>query len=140
MAKEKQDSTEEGLIAAPVIAVQESGGGLGNLLREVGSWFWFIVHTFEETIERLRDGRVPFRAISFFRHAERAGVESVPLVALVSFFLGLTMALLTGYQLQRFGTERLIPGLLAISFTRELGPLLTGITLAPRTLSSLTAT
>ncbi len=122
-----------------MIALQEIGGVFWNFLREVGSMFWFIVHTFEETIERLRDGRVPFRAISFFRHAERAGVESVPLVALVSFFLGLTMALLTGYQLQRFGTERLIPGLVAISFTRELGPLLTGIMLAARIGASFTA-
>jgi len=92
--------------------------------------FWFIVHTFDEILERIRQGRVPFRASSFFRHTERAGVESVPLVGLVSFFLGLTMALLTGYQLQRFGTERLVPGLVAIGFTRELGPLLTGIMLA----------
>ncbi len=49
------------------------------------------------------------------------------------------MALLTGYQLQRFGTERLIPGLVAISFTRELGPLLTGIMLAARIGASFTA-
>ena len=42
------------------------------------------------------------------------------------------MALLTGYQLQRFGTERLIPGLVAIAFTRELGPLMTAILLAGR--------
>ena len=42
------------------------------------------------------------------------------------------MALLTGYQLQRFGTERLIPGLVAIAFTRELGPLLTGIMVSAR--------
>jgi phospholipid/cholesterol/gamma-HCH transport system permease protein len=82
---------------------------------------------------------VPFRAASFFRHTERAGVDSVPLVGLVSFFLGLTMALLTGYQLQRFGTERLIPGLVAISFTRELGPLLTGIMLAARVGAAFTA-
>src|SRR5947208_10382728 len=101
--------------------------------------FWFIAHTFEETIERVRDGRVPFRASSFFRHAERAGVDSVPLVALVSFFLGLTMALLTGYQLQRFGTERLIPGLVSIAFTRELGPLITGIMLAARIGAAFTA-
>src|SRR5207302_5222311 len=85
------------------------------------------------------DGRAPFRAVSFFRHAERAGVESVPLVALVSFFLGLTMALLTGYQLQRFGTERLIPGLVSIAFTRELGPLITGIMLAARIGAAFTA-
>src|SRR5207244_1761580 len=139
MAKQKKDSTEEVLIAAPVIALQEIGGVFWNFLREVGSMFWFIVHTFEETIERLRDGRVPFRAISFFRHAERAGVASVPLVGLVSFFLGLTMALLTGYQLERFGTERLVPGLVSIAFTRELGPLLTGIMLAARIGAAFTA-
>src|SRR5438876_11767160 len=139
MAKQKQDSTEEVLIAAAVIALQEIGGVGWNFLREVGSMFWFIAHTLEETIERLRDGRVPFRAVSFFRHAARAGVESVPLVALVSFFLGLTMALLTGYQLQRFGTERLIPGLVSIAFTRELGPLITGSMLAARIGAAFTA-
>jgi len=93
----------------PVVVAQEIGQVARNFLREVGSVFWFIAHTFGETIERVQRGRVPFRAASFFRHTERAGVDSVPLVGLVSFFLGLTMALLTGYQLQRFWTERLIP-------------------------------
>jgi len=127
------------LIAAPVIALQEIGSLGENFFREVGSIFWFIINTVDETLERLREGRVPFRASSFFRHAERAGVDSVPLVGLVSFFLGLTMALLTGYQLQRFGTERLIPGLVAIGFTRELGPLITGIMLAARVGAAFTA-
>lgn len=122
------------------VAVVQGIGELGrNFLREIGSLFWFIAHTFDETIDRIRHGRVPFRAASFFRHTERAGVDSVPLVGLVSFFLGLTMALLTGYQLQRFGTERLIPGLVAISFTRELGPLITGIMLAARVGAAFTA-
>jgi len=123
----------------PVEVVQDIGQLGRNFFREVGSVFWFIVHTFEETLERIQHGRVPFRAASFFRHTERAGVDSVPLVGLVSFFLGLTMALLTGYQLQRFGTERLIPGLVAISFTRELGPLITGIMLAARIGAAFTA-
>ena len=122
------------------VAVVQGIGELGrDFLREVGSLFWFIAHTFDETIDRIRHGRVPFRAASFFRQTERAGVDSVPLVGLVSFFLGLTMALLTGYQLQRFGTERLIPGLVAISFTRELGPLITGIMLAARIGAAFTA-
>jgi phospholipid/cholesterol/gamma-HCH transport system permease protein len=101
--------------------------------------FWFIINTIGETFDRMRRGRVPFRAASFFLYTERAGVGSVPLVAMVSFFLGLTMALLTGYQLERFGTERLVPGLVAIAFTRELGPLLTGIMLAARIGASFTA-
>jgi len=139
MPEEKKDTREEALIAAPAIVLQEIGGVWENFLREVGSMFWFIAHTLDETFERVREGRVPFRASSFFRHAERAGVDSEPLVALVSFFLGLTMALLTGYQLQRFGTERLIPGLVSIAFTRELGPLITGIMLAARIGAAFTA-
>jgi len=139
MAEPKRDSAEEVLIKAPFFALQEIGELFRRFFREVGSMFWFITHTFEETFERLRDGRVPFRANSFFRHAERAGVDSVPLVALVSFFLGMTMALLTGYQLQRFGTERLVPGLVSIGFTRELGPLITGIMLAARIGAAFTA-
>jgi phospholipid/cholesterol/gamma-HCH transport system permease protein len=121
-------------------AVVQGIGQIGrNFFQEVGSLFWFIARTFDETVDRLRSGRVPFRAASFFRHGERAGVDSVPLAGLVSFFLGLTMALLTGYQLQRFGTERLVPGLVAIAFTRELGPLITGIMLAARIGAAFTA-
>jgi phospholipid/cholesterol/gamma-HCH transport system permease protein len=123
----------------PVAVVREIGQLGTGFLAEVGSMFWFIAHTFQETFDRIRSGRTPFRASSFFRHTERAGVESVPLVGLVSFFLGLTMALLTGYQLQRFGMERLVPGLVAIGFTRELGPLLTGIMLAARIGAAFTA-
>src|SRR5207249_5667758 len=122
------------------VAIAQGVGQIGrNFLREVGSLFWFIAHTFEESLERIQQGRVPFRAASFFRHTERAGVDSVPLVGLVSFFLGLTMALLTGYQLQRFGTARLIPGLFAIGLSRELGPLLTGIMRAARIGAAFTA-
>jgi len=133
-------STGESMLPANPLVIFQGISNLGhNFLAEVGSMFWFVAQTFDETIDRIRQGRAPFRASSFFRHTERAGVDSVPLVGLVSFFLGLTMALLTGYQLQRFGTERLIPGLVAIGFTRELGPLITGIMLAARIGAAFTA-
>jgi phospholipid/cholesterol/gamma-HCH transport system permease protein len=130
---------EDPLSANAAGFVRETGQATQSFFIEVGSIFWFIIHTFGETFERLQHGRVPFRADSFFRHTERAGVDSVPLVGLVSFFLGMTMALLTGYQLQRFGTERLVPGLVSIAFTRELGPLITGIMLAARIGAAFTA-
>lgn len=87
----------------------------------------------------MRRGRLPFRVSMLFAQTDRTGVGSVPLVLMVSFFLGLTMALLTGYQLQKFGTERLVPTLISIAFTRELGPLLTGIVLAARIGAAYTA-
>ena len=61
----------------PVLIAQGIGHLARTFLREVGSVFWFIMNTFEETFERIQHGRVPFRATSFFRHTERAGVESV---------------------------------------------------------------
>jgi len=139
---EGDSSNGEGaeLISANPVVVVQGVGHLGrSFLREIGSMFWFLINTVAETLDNMRRGRAPFRASSFFRHTERAGVGSVPLVAMVSFFLGLTMALLTGYQLERFGTERLVPGLVAIAFTRELGPLLTGIMLAARIGAAFTA-
>ena len=140
MAEEHRNTDSDPPIETnPIVVVQEIGKGWRGFLREIGSMFWFIIHTVTETADNMRRGRAPFRASSFFGQTVRAGVGSVPLVGLVSFFLGLTMALLTGYQLQRFGTERLVPGLVAIAFTRELGPLLTGIMLAARIGAAFTA-
>src|SRR5467141_828886 len=123
----------------PVLIAEGIGHLTRYFLREVGSMFWFIAHTFEETFERIQHRRVPFRVSAFFAQTDRTGVGSVPLVLMVSFFLGLTMALLTGYQLQKFGTERLVPTLVSIAFTRELGPLITGIILAARIGAAFTA-
>lgn len=141
MANPHTSEGDEDLVipANPVVVVQDIGQAGRHFFGEVGGMFWFVAHTLDETIDRIRQGKTPFRAKSFFRHTEKAGVDSVPLVGLVSFFLGLTMALLTGYQLERFGTERLVPGLVAIGFTRELGPLLTGIMLAARVGAAFTA-
>jgi phospholipid/cholesterol/gamma-HCH transport system permease protein len=110
-----------------------------NALEHLSSIVWLLVETFQETSEHMLRGRPPFRLSIFFEQTDRAGVGSLPLVGLVSFFLGLTMALLTGYQLQSFGTERLVPGLVAVGFTRELGPLITGIMLAARIGAAYTA-
>ena len=106
MAEEHRSPDSSGPIETnPVVVVQEIGQKGRGFLREIGGIFWFIIQTVADTMENMRRGRAPFRTASFFRHTERAGVDSVPLVAMVSFFLGLTMALLTGYQLERFGTE-----------------------------------
>ena len=111
----------------------------GRTLEHIGSIFWLLLNTLEEIADNVRRGRLPFRWSMLFAQADRTGVGSIPLVLMVSFFLGLTMALLTGYQLQKFGTERLVPTLISIAFTRELGPLLTGIVLAARIGAAYTA-
>jgi phospholipid/cholesterol/gamma-HCH transport system permease protein len=110
-----------------------------SALQQLSSVVWLLIHTIQEMGDHALRGRFPFRLSIFFEQTDRTGVGSIPLVALVSFFIGLTMALLTGYQLQTFGQERLVPSLVAIAFTRELGPLMTGIMLAARIGAAYTA-
>lgn len=104
-----------------------------------GSLIWLTVDTAQETLSHMLSGHVPFRASSFFYQTNRVGWGSVPLVSLISFFLGLTMALLVGYELRKFGSQNLVPGLVGVAFTRELGPLMTGIVVASRVGAAYTA-
>ena len=110
-----------------------------SMLQHLSSVVWLLVQTVQEMGDHVVRRRLPFRLSSFFEQTDRAGVGSIPLVALVSCFIGLTFALLTGYQLQPYGQERLVPPLVAIGFTRELGPLMTGIMLAARIGAAFTA-
>lgn len=109
-------------------------------LQHISSIVWLLVETVQEMADHVvYRKRLPFRTAQFAGQADRIGWGSVPLVCLVSFFLGLTMALLSGYVLKTFGQERLVPDLVAIAFTRELGPLMTGIMLAARMGAAFTA-
>ena len=108
-------------------------------LRQIGSILWLLIDMAREMGDHIVRGRLPFRRSVLFEQTRRTGVGSVPLVAMVSFFLGLTMALLTGYELKTFGMERLVPELVATAFCRELGPLMTGIVLAARIGAAYTA-
>ena len=110
-----------------------------SILFDLSSAVWLLWRTAQEMGDQIARGRLPFRPSLFFAQTDRVGVGSIPLVALVSFFIGLTMALLTGYQLQPYGQESLVPPLIAIGFSRELGPLMTGIMVAARIGAAYTA-
>lgn len=110
-----------------------------TMLVGVGNVMAMGTQTFAESLDQIRRGRPVFRFSNFFAQTQRVGWDSIPLVAMVSFFLGLTIALMTGYQLRTFGADNLVPQLVTIAFTRELGPLMTGIVVAARIGASYTA-
>ena len=110
-----------------------------SLLQELSSLVWMGKETVSEIGDRIAWKRAPFRLQDFFYQCNRVGVGSVPMVILLSVFVGLTLALLTGYQLQIFGLVTLVPPVVSVSFTREMGPLFTGIVLASRIGAAYTA-
>lgn len=67
------------------------------------------------------------------------GVRSISLVIVAGIAAGAIMALQLGYGLQRFGGNLYTPMVVGISILRELGPILTGLLLAGRIGSGITA-
>jgi phospholipid/cholesterol/gamma-HCH transport system permease protein len=57
----------------------------------------------------------------------------LPIVALISFLLGLILAFQSAVPMRRFGAEIFVADLIGLAMVRELGPLMTAILLAGRT-------
>lgn len=70
---------------------------------------------------------------------ERAGVDAIPIVALLSFLLGIVIAYQGGLQLQSYGANIFIAELVSLTMLREFGPMMTAIIVAGRTGSAYTA-
>jgi phospholipid/cholesterol/gamma-HCH transport system permease protein len=81
---------------------------------------------------KLRLGRAMHQAMS-------VGVEALPIVSLISFFVGTIIALQGAYQLRKLGAMQLVAAAVAIVITRELGPLMTAIMVIGRSGSSFAA-
>jgi len=82
------------------------------------------------------------RRRSFQRAVHQAmvvGVRATPIVTLITFFVGVIIALQGAYGLRRLGALQLVAGLVAISITRELGPLVAAIVVIGRSGSSFAA-
>jgi phospholipid/cholesterol/gamma-HCH transport system permease protein len=89
--------------------------------------FWLLRHPSE------------FRLTALVHHCDQVGWKAIPIVALMSFLIGVVLAFQGSVQLRQFGAEIFVIDLIAISILRELGILLTAIIVAGRTASSFTA-
>ena len=69
----------------------------------------------------------------------KAGYNSVPIVAVISLFVGVILALQAAYQLKKVGALIYVANLVGVSLTRELGPIMTAIIVAGRSGSAFAA-
>ena len=67
------------------------------------------------------------------------GWDSLPIVSLIAFFIGLVLALQSAYQLQKLSADIYIPSLVSLSVTREIGPVITALVVAGRIGASIAA-
>lgn len=119
-------------------ALRMTGRATQNLLVDTAS-VWRLAVTAASRVFQgaFRGEAVRFRATII--QSVRAGNGSLPLVGLISFLVGIIMALQSAYQLGKLGALDLVANLVAISITRELAPLLTAIIVAGRFGSAIAA-
>lgn len=79
------------------------------------------------------------RLTSLVHHMQEVGWNAIPIVALMSFLIGVVLAFQGSVQLRQFGAEVFVVDLISISVLRELGILLTAIIVAGRSGSAYTA-
>ncbi|HYR79716.1 MAG TPA: ABC transporter permease [Candidatus Dormibacteraeota bacterium] len=67
------------------------------------------------------------------------GTRGLPMIATLSACVGLILSIQTAAELNRFGAIQLVINILAVGFTRELGPLVTAIVVSGRSGSAFSA-
>lgn len=125
------------------------GSAIGDLLEHIGEAlgvFWrhaidllgFVGITLAAMLRvGLRPAR--WRVTSLAANLEQTGLHAVPIVALLTFLVGAVVAFLGATVLADFGASVFTVNLVAFSFLREFGVLLTAILVAGRTASAYTA-
>jgi phospholipid/cholesterol/gamma-HCH transport system permease protein len=81
----------------------------------------------------------PFKLNYIFKQMEFIGVRSVFVIILTGAFTGMVLALQSYYGFRKFGSEGLVGATVALSMTRELGPVLTSLMVTGRAGSAMAA-
>ena len=109
---------------------------LGNKViagvEEIGQMIMLTIETFVWMV------RPPYRIGLLFTALDSFGVGSLFIVLFTGLFTGFVMAYQSIIGFAMFNAETLVGGTVAISLTRELGPVLTGLMVAGRTGSAMT--
>ena len=72
-------------------------------------------------------------------YVQRAGVDGLPIVALIGLLIGLIIAFMSFLQLRQIGANIYVPALVSFGMVKELGPIMTAILVAGRSGSAYAA-
>lgn len=78
-------------------------------------------------------GKAKFRASDFWLVVQECGIGALPIVALISFLIGMILAFVGNVQLANFGASLYVADLVGIAMVREMGVMMTAIIMSGRT-------
>ncbi len=92
-----------------------------GFLTEAGNLSLFIARIFRETFSQ------HFEFREMFRQCFNIGYKSLPLISVTGLIMGLVLTIQTRPALAQFGAVTLLPGMVAVSIIREIGPVVTAL-------------
>lgn len=117
--------------------------GLPGLVAALGQ---FTLHLWTETkdlanlvgecaysVGRFFRGRAQFRWSDCFIEMQHCGVMALPIVGLISFLVGVTLAYTGAIVVRQYGGDIWLADMVGLAMTREMGPIMAAVVLAGRT-------
>lgn len=123
---------------ARVSTIEGVGQVVAELARDLQEQVSFLGQIIVISLRILRRPR-ELRWADVWATCERAGVQALVVVGLISFLTGLIMAFQAAPPLREFGVDLYVVNLVSLAMLRELGPIMTAIVLAGRSGSAFAA-
>ncbi|MFZ2418794.1 MAG: MlaE family lipid ABC transporter permease subunit [Smithellaceae bacterium] len=127
----KSEKSHEGLI-------RQVGQASLFLARDFVNFVTFIGDLLSALAHTLRYPR-SLRGKDVLFYVQRAGVDGLPIVAMIGALMGLIMAFMSYLQFKQFGANIYVPALVSFAMIKELGPIMTAILVAGRSGSAFAA-
>lgn len=130
--------------ARPVIRKKKTnifaniGKATMSVLKDIQDFITFLGHLFLTSFNIVRRPK-DFRYKEIVYHIHQSGLNALIIIGLTAFLVGMVIAYQGSVQLAKFGADMFIVDTVAISITRELGPMITAIVIAGRSGSAYTA-
>ncbi|MDI6742601.1 MAG: MlaE family lipid ABC transporter permease subunit [Smithella sp.] len=129
----------------PLKSLQSKEG----LIDKIGQASLYIINDFKNFVTFIGELVVAFSRImkhprtlrgkDVLFYIQRAGVDGLPIVALIGGLLGLIIAFMSFLQLKMLGANIYVPALVSFAMVKELGPIMTAILVAGRSGSAFAA-
>ena len=107
--------------ARQTIKLSGKPGRISSFLMQMANAVLFIGSTIKETFSR------DFEFKEFSRQCFQIGYKTLPLVSITGIIMGLVLTIQSRPVLVKFGAATMLPGMVAASLIREMGPVITAL-------------
>jgi len=117
--------------------VRQLLGALGEKCLSALADLGGVVQLTGASLARLPTGRFEFRIM--LNDLNMIGYQSIGVIAILGFFVGMVLVVTTGETLRKFGAEAYVSDGVALAMVRELGPVMAAFLIAGRVGSGIAA-